>query len=598
MAAKRRKIVTEDVDLGYGPTTIPTDSGGLRVAAKLGLHSFMGAAYLAAHDQPGTNAGDKIKAAIAALPSTGGIVDARGLTGAQTCNVNPFAGITTPVTLLLGDVVLSSSVQWKITTNNQNIIGSSYERTFLTYSGGSLADFLLFDGTLVTNNIQFVLKDLTVSGNASVTNAVTFLKAARFTVENVQAENCTGSGFMSKFCVLGVYRNPSVSANLNGGFSTVPSVGMTFDDDGTAPNQSSANTIINALMEGITTGVGIGIREIGSQFNVYLGGSAEGCVTGLDIGPVGTYHKYYGLELEANSTRDIICRGFGNEFLNTFAASVQANAVQFTSVSYQNRISGGRYYSVTVDASASLTQLDSPYLAGALTDNGTNTIIRGLVTLAAGGYINDKIPNFIRALTIRSTTDATPTNLTVMAHASAQGTTDLISAKNSAGALKFSVNEDAEQVNVGNAYFAGLILGSPDLRLQYLSGGVGSLDDIDGTKALIWDVNSLRLARRFEHGAGSAVAAANDLTLGLAGNYFQITGNTQINAITTTNWQAGSVIWLQFTGTPTVKHATAGGVGTAQIFLQASADLVAAVNVMLELLYNGTNWQEISRKTP
>lgn len=40
MAAKRRLLVAEDFDLGYGATTIPTDSGGTRAATKVGLHSF------------------------------------------------------------------------------------------------------------------------------------------------------------------------------------------------------------------------------------------------------------------------------------------------------------------------------------------------------------------------------------------------------------------------------------------------------------------------------------------------------------------------------------------------------------------------------
>ncbi len=42
MAAKRRLIVANDIDFGHGATTIPTDSGGLRAAEKLGIHQFMG----------------------------------------------------------------------------------------------------------------------------------------------------------------------------------------------------------------------------------------------------------------------------------------------------------------------------------------------------------------------------------------------------------------------------------------------------------------------------------------------------------------------------------------------------------------------------
>jgi hypothetical protein len=103
--------------------------------------------------------------------------------------------------------------------------------------------------------------------------------------------------------------------------------------------------------------------------------------------------------------------------------------------------------------------------------------------------------------------------------------------------------------------------------------------------------------KRFETALGANVAAANNLTLGTDGNVFTITGNTQINAITTANWQAGSVIILgPFIGTPTVKHNTAGGAGTAPILLAGATDFTAAVNDALTLVYNGTNWIETARK--
>lgn len=97
-------------------------------------------------------------------------------------------------------------------------------------------------------------------------------------------------------------------------------------------------------------------------------------------------------------------------------------------------------------------------------------------------------------------------------------------------------------------------------------------------------------------GAQTNNTAANDLSLGTAGNTFIISGNTTINAISTTGWIAGSHVTLIFSGTPTVKNNTAGGAGTAKIFLNGSVDLVAAANTVLGLVYDGTQWQETSRK--
>jgi len=101
---------------------------------------------------------------------------------------------------------------------------------------------------------------------------------------------------------------------------------------------------------------------------------------------------------------------------------------------------------------------------------------------------------------------------------------------------------------------------------------------------------------RNELSKGSDVASANDLTLGTGGNTFVITGTTQINAITTTNWQAGSEINLIFSGVVTVKHNTAGGANTARLFLAGSLDLVTANNTLICFVYDGTQWQEKCRK--
>jgi hypothetical protein len=105
-----------------------------------------------------------------------------------------------------------------------------------------------------------------------------------------------------------------------------------------------------------------------------------------------------------------------------------------------------------------------------------------------------------------------------------------------------------------------------------------------------------RFGGRMQWTKGADVAAANNLTLGIDGNFFNITGATQINAITTSNWTSGSILILLFASTPTVKHNTAGGGGTAKLFLAGSLDFVAAANSVLGLMYDGTQWQELFRK--
>jgi hypothetical protein len=100
---------------------------------------------------------------------------------------------------------------------------------------------------------------------------------------------------------------------------------------------------------------------------------------------------------------------------------------------------------------------------------------------------------------------------------------------------------------------------------------------------------------RFALAKGADVVAANDLTLGFTGNLFSITGNTQINGITTFAWQPGSIIYLTFTGTPTLKNNTAGGAGTAPLLLAGRVDYTAAVGDVIAIQYDGTNFKEIAR---
>ena len=98
--------------------------------------------------------------------------------------------------------------------------------------------------------------------------------------------------------------------------------------------------------------------------------------------------------------------------------------------------------------------------------------------------------------------------------------------------------------------------------------------------------------KRIQGLKGSDVASANNITLG-DGNYFDITGTTQINTIAATNWQSGSVVTLQFDGSVTVKHNTAGT--GASLLLAASLDFAATANDTLTLVYDGSTWREISR---
>lgn len=148
--------------------------------------------------------------------------------------------------------------------------------------------------------------------------------------------------------------------------------------------------------------------------------------------------------------------------------------------------------------------------------------------------------------------------------------------------------QDAGVLTTGTNISGGMSIGtqaSADLRF-YSNNTLRTTIQAGG--------NTIHTAR-VQLSKGANVASAGDLTLGSAGNSFSITGTTTINAITTTNWQAGSVIILIFASTPTVKHNTAGGASTAKMLLNGGVDFVATANDVLTLIYDGTNWLECSR---
>ncbi len=91
------------------------------------------------------DASGKIAACLADLPATGGICDARGLTGAQTFSSNPFSGIInanyTPskqITVLFGGARFGYSVPLQIPAGI-TILGAGRTQTIFAYAGSTYA---------------------------------------------------------------------------------------------------------------------------------------------------------------------------------------------------------------------------------------------------------------------------------------------------------------------------------------------------------------------------------------------------------------------------------------------------------------------------
>jgi hypothetical protein len=94
---------------------------------------------------------------------------------------------------------------------------------------------------------------------------------------------------------------------------------------------------------------------------------------------------------------------------------------------------------------------------------------------------------------------------------------------------------------------------------------------------------------------GADAASGSTVTLG-NGNLFAVTGTTTINHVTTTGWQAGSLVHLLFAASVTVTHnAGSPPANTAALLLAGAANFSATANDVLTLVYDGTNWVEVCR---
>ena len=101
---------------------------------------------------------------------------------------------------------------------------------------------------------------------------------------------------------------------------------------------------------------------------------------------------------------------------------------------------------------------------------------------------------------------------------------------------------------------------------------------------------------RLKTAKGADIASADEITLGTHGNYFDITGTTTINHITKTDWPAGSIVALQFDASVTVTHNAGTPAGTeASILLAGAVDFNSTPDDILQLVYDGATFREVSR---
>ena len=117
------------------------------------------------------------------------------------------------------------------------------------------------------------------------------------------------------------------------------------------------------------------------------------------------------------------------------------------------------------------------------------------------------------------------------------------------------------------------------------------------TAPQIADFEETFFHKRSHGNKGTDVTSGGTITL-TEGNYFDVTGTTAINYVTTTTWKEGTRITLQFDSAVTINHNTATPpANTGALFLNGSVNFSATAGSTLSVVYDGTYWREISRMT-
>jgi hypothetical protein len=105
--------------------------------------------------------------------------------------------------------------------------------------------------------------------------------------------------------------------------------------------------------------------------------------------------------------------------------------------------------------------------------------------------------------------------------------------------------------------------------------------------------------RRFQVHQATGTGSANNLVLPSDGNVIEITGTTQVNLISNSNWQDGAEVTLMFTGSLTVKNGQATSGANITILLAGASDFSATADDVLKLVIGTVGgvraWREVSR---
>jgi hypothetical protein len=185
-------IFLEDLQVGNGTVadiTLPDNSQ--QTLTKIGIQSFLGTAYVNASDFTGSDIGAKINTAVAALPAAGGVIDCRGLTGAQSAAATITLSKQIALLLPMGSIQLLANPGILITSGGCQILGQGQNATVLQYSPSTTASAIKCQALTAVAIAQIKLSGFTMdaTGNSQVKTAFQIIDSEEMEVSNIAISN-------------------------------------------------------------------------------------------------------------------------------------------------------------------------------------------------------------------------------------------------------------------------------------------------------------------------------------------------------------------------------------------------------------------------
>ena len=204
------------------------------------------------------------------------------------------------ITFSPGIYIITASPDWNVNRLTLTPLGQVEIRC--TGTGPAM----FFNGSGATWVYEVVVNDgFVLKGTSTTTQIFVARKVAHCRFGKIAVKEGLTYGFNVELAVACTFNTPSCSINEQA-MTTVPTFG--FRLGAFAGLNATDNTIITPIMEGPVVGIACATAD----FNMFVGGTAEGCTAhGVTVSPGCKGNQFIGLCCEANITTDILDQGTG-----------------------------------------------------------------------------------------------------------------------------------------------------------------------------------------------------------------------------------------------------------------------------------------------